>query len=106
LVQNITNCKLITLNNLVDFIITRIIHDQSSNLTFIVTEGQDFSTTEPVLGMAPAVWVPARLPPLRVLQTEALLQCKGDAVQSLCDNLQAGTSQALSLLGWLSPMSV
>ena len=100
--------SLMALDNLVDFIVTCIIHPQAANQTFLVSDGQDLSTTELVRGMAQAAGVPVRLVPVPVwvLQTGASLLGKGDVVQRLCGNLQVDISKARSLLGWVPPASV
>lgn len=100
--------SLVALDNLVDFIVTCITHPQAANQTFLVSDGQDLSTTELVRGMARAAGVPARLLPVPVwaLQAGARLLGKGDAVQRLCGNLQVDISKARELLGWLPPVSV
>lgn len=100
--------SLVALSNLVDFIITCITHPQAANQTFLLSDGQDLSTTELVRSMAQAAGVPARLLPAPVwaLQAGATLLGKGDAVQRLCGNLQVDISKARSLLGWSPPMSV
>ena len=100
--------SLVALDNLVDFIVTCITHPRAANQTFLVSDGQDLSTTELVRGMAQAAGVPARLLPVPVwaLQAGASLLGKGDAVQRLCGNLQVDISKARSLLGWVPPVSV
>jgi nucleoside-diphosphate-sugar epimerase len=105
-VQNLRS--LVALDNLVDFIITCLTHPQAANQTFLVSDGQDLSTTELVRGMAHAARVPERLLPVPVwaLRAGALLLGNGDAVQRLCGNLQVDISKAHSLLGWVPPMSV
>ncbi len=100
--------SLVALDNLVDFIVTCITHPQAANQTFLVSDGQDLSTTELLRGMAQAAGVPTRLLPVPVwaLQAGASLLGKGDAVQRLCGNLQVDISKARSLLGWVPPVSV
>ena len=100
--------SLVGLDNLVDFIVTCIAHPQAANQTFLVSDGQDLSTTELVRGMAQAAGVPARLLPVPVwaLQAGASLLGKGDVVQRLCGNLQVDISKARNLLGWVPPVSV
>ena len=100
--------SLVALDNLVDFIFTCITNPQAANHTFMVSDGQDLSTTELVRGMAQAAGVTARLLPVPVwaLQAGAKLLGKGDAVQRLCGNLQVDISKARSLLGWVPPVSV
>jgi nucleoside-diphosphate-sugar epimerase len=98
----------VALDNLVDFIVTCITHPQAANQTFLVSDGQDLSTTELLRSMAQAAGVRARLLPLPVwaLQAGASLVGKGDSVQRLCGNLQVDISKACSLLGWVPPVSV
>jgi nucleoside-diphosphate-sugar epimerase len=100
--------SLVALDNLVDFIVTCITHPQAANQTFLVSDGQDRSTTELLRSMAQAARVPARLLPVPVwaLQAGASLLGKGDSVQRLCGNLQVDISKARNLLGWVPPVSV
>ena len=100
--------SLVALDNLVDFIFTCISHPQAANQTFLVSDGQDLSTTELVRGMARAAGAPARLLPVPVwaLQAGARLLGKEDAVERLCGNLQVDISKARSLLGWVPPVSL
>ena len=100
--------SLVALNNLADFIVTCTTHPQVSNQTFLVSDGQDLSTTQLVRGMAQAAGEPARLLPVPVwaLRVGASLLGKGGAVQRLCGNLQVDISKARSLLGWVPPVSV
>ena len=44
-----------TLSNLVDFIVTCITRPHAANRTFVVSDGQDLSTSELVRGMAQAM---------------------------------------------------
>ena len=98
----------VALDNLVDFILTCIIHPKAANQTFLVSDGRDLSTTELVRGMAQAAGLPSRLLPLPMwaLQAVASLMSKGDVVQRLCGNLQVDISKARTLLGWVPPVSV
>ena len=100
--------SLIALDNLVDFIITCITHPKAANQTFLISDGQDLSTTELVRGMAQAAGVPARLLPVPVwaLAWAGRLAGKGDAIQRLCANLQIDSSKARDLLGWEPKVSV
>ena len=100
--------SLVALDNLVDFIITCIVHPQAANHTFLVSDGQDVSTNELVHGMAQAAGVPARLLPVPIwaLQVGARLVGKGDTLQRLCGNLQVDISKARGMLGWVPPVSL
>jgi len=100
--------SLVALDNLVDFIVTCITHPQAAKQTFLVSDGQDLSTSELVRGMAQAAGVRARLlaVPVWALQAGASLLSMGDPAQRLCGNLQVDISKARSLLGWAPPVSV
>jgi nucleoside-diphosphate-sugar epimerase len=100
--------SLVALDNLVDFIITCINHPNAANQTFLVSDGQDLSTTDLLQGMANAAGVPSRLLPIPVwaLQTAASVLGKGDVIQRLCGNLQVDISKARNLLDWTPPISV
>ncbi len=100
--------SLIALDNLVDFILTCLTHPQAANQTFLVSDGQDLSTTELVRGLAQAAGIPARLIPVPAwaLRVGTSLLGKNGLGQRLCGNLQVDISKARSLLGWVPPVSV
>jgi len=100
--------SLVALDNLVDFIIICIFHPKAANETFLISDGQDLSTTELVRGLAQAAGVQARLLPVPVwaLEWAGRLAGKGDAIQRLCGNLQIDSSKARHLLGWQPKVSV
>jgi nucleoside-diphosphate-sugar epimerase len=99
--------SLVALDNLVDFIISCITHPKAANQTFLISDGQDLSTTELVRGLAQAASVPARLLPIPVwvLGLAGRLVGKGDAVQRLCGDLQIDSSKARLLLSWKPKIS-
>lgn len=100
--------SLIALDNLVDFIMTCMEHPKAANQTFLVSDGNDLSTSELVRGLARAAGVSARLLPVPVwaLQAGAMLLGKEDEVQRLCGNLQLDISKAQRLLNWRPPLVV
>ena len=100
--------SLVALDNLVDFIVTCITHPQAANQTFLVSDGQDLSTTALVRGMAQAAGVPVRLLPVPVwaLRAGASFLGKSDMVQRLSGNLQVNILKARNLLGWVPPVYV
>ncbi len=100
--------SLVALDNLVDFIITCITHPNAANQTFLVSDGQDLSTTELVRRMAQAAGVSAHLLPVSMwaLDWAGRLLGKSDAVQRLTRNLQIDSTKARDLLSWRPKVSV
>jgi nucleoside-diphosphate-sugar epimerase len=100
--------SLVALDNLVDFIVTCTTHPQAANQTFLVSDGQDLSTTALVRGMVQAAGVSACLLPVPVwaLQIGAALLGKGEMVKRLSGNLQVDISKAKELLSWVPAVSV
>ncbi len=105
----ITNARsLVSLDNLVDLIITCLHHPAAANQTFLVSDGEDISTTQLLQYTASAMGVSSRLMPVPALmiQVAAKLLGKGEVAQRLCGNLQVNISKARQLLGWVPPISV
>jgi nucleoside-diphosphate-sugar epimerase len=100
--------SLVALSNLLDFIGTCVAHPAAANQTFLVSDGQDLSTTELVRAMARAVGVAARLLPVPVglLLFAGRVLGQGAVVHRLCDNLQVDIEKARKLLQWQPPVSV
>jgi nucleoside-diphosphate-sugar epimerase len=100
--------SLISLDNLVDFIITCTHHPNAANQTFLISDGHDLTTTELIQMMAMSAGVSSRLLPVPVslLKVGAAFLGKSVQLQSLCGNLQVDISKARNLLGWVPPVSV
>lgn len=100
--------SLVALDNLVDLIITCLDHPQAANQTFLVSDGEDLSTTELLRRMGLALGRPARLLPVPVslLTAGAALLGRRDMAQRLCGSLQVDISKAQTLLGWKPPINV
>ena len=98
----------VSLNNLVDFIITCIQHPNAANQTFLVSDGCDLSTTELLRRMGNALGKSARLipVPVAVLEAGAALFGRRDVAQRLCGSLQVDITKAKELLGWTPPFDV
>lgn len=94
--------------NLVSFILLCIDHPAAANQTFLISDGQDISTTELLHGCAEALGVKARLIPFpqKLVEVCATMIGKRDAAQRLCGNLQVDISKARTLLGWAPSISV
>ena len=98
----------VSLNNLVNFIITCISHRNAANQTFLVSDNEDVSTADLLRRMAAAQGVPARLipVPLCVLKLGAKLLGKTDVAQRLLGSLQVDITKNQVLLGWKPPISL
>jgi UDP-glucose 4-epimerase len=100
--------SLVALDNLVDLIVTCIDHPAAANQTFLVSDGEDLSTTELLRRMATALGKPARLLPVPswLLEGGAAMLGKKALSQRLCGSLQVDISKTRELLGWAPPLSV
>lgn len=100
--------SLLALDNLIDFIDVCIHHPDAANQIFLVSDGQDLSTTDLVRGLARAMGKSARLIPMpvRLLQLGATLLGRRDAIQRLCGNLQLDIGKARNVLDWQPPLTV
>lgn len=100
--------SLVALDNLVDLIVTCIDHPAAANETFLVSDGEDLSTTDLLRRLGSAMGKPARLlpvPPI-LLQGAAKLLGKVDVAQRLLGNLQVDISYTCETLGWRPLISV
>lgn len=98
----------VALDNLVDLLITCIDHPTAANQTFLVSDGEDLSTTDLLRRLGQAMDKPARLFPVppSLLQLGANLVGKGDMAQRLLGNLQVDISHTRNTLNWSPPISV
>jgi nucleoside-diphosphate-sugar epimerase len=100
--------SLVALGNLVDLIVTCIDHPAAANQTFLVSDGEDLSTTELLRRMGTALGKQARLLPVpnRLLEVGATILGKQALAQRLCGSLQVDISKTRELLSWTPPVSV
>lgn len=100
--------SLVALDNLVDLIVTCIDHPAAANQTFLISDGEDLSTTQLLRKMASALGRPARLLPIpsRLISGTAALLGRKSLSNRLCGSLQVDMSKTRSLLGWSPPVSV
>jgi nucleoside-diphosphate-sugar epimerase len=100
--------SLVALDNLVDLIVTCIDHPAAANQTFLVSDGEDLSTTQLLRRMGQAMGKPARLIPVppALLKAGAALVGKPELAQRLCGSLQVDIAKTRELLGWSPPISV
>ncbi len=100
--------SLVALDNLVDLIVTCTQHTAAANQTFLVSDGEDLSTTELLTRMSKALDRPVRLLPVPagLLQLGGKLLGKDAVMQRLCGSLQVDISHTRQTLGWVPPVSV
>ncbi|MFI8983278.1 UDP-glucose 4-epimerase family protein [Ectopseudomonas khazarica] len=99
--------SLVALDNLIDLIVTCIDHPAAANQTFLVSDGEDLSTSEMLLRMGEALDKPARLLPVPawILKSVAMLLGRQGVAQRLCGSLQVDISKTRTMLGWSPPFS-
>src|SRR5690606_2505734 len=100
--------SLVSLDNLVDLIVTCVDHPAAANQTFLVSDGEDLSTSEMLRRMAGALGKPARLLPVPAVMLErgAALLGKRAVAQRLCGSLQVEIRHPCATLSWSPPGSV
>ena len=100
--------SLVALDNLTDLIITCTAHPGAANQTFLVSDGQDVSTTELLRRMGQAMGRPARLVPVPVgcLTLAAAMVGKRNMAQRLCGSLQVDIEKTRQLLSWRPPLTL
>lgn len=100
--------SLVALDNLVDLIVTCIDHPGAANQTFLVSDGEDLSTTELLQRMSQALGKRPRLlpAPAWMLETAAKALGKQSIAQRLCGSLQVDIAHTRERLGWTPPVSV
>nr|WP_312230569.1 SDR family oxidoreductase [Pseudomonas sp.] len=100
--------SLVAVDNLVDLIATCIDHPAAANQTFLVSDGEDLSTTQLLQRMGSALGRPARLLPVpaSLLQAGAAMLGRRAIAQRLCGSLQVDIGKTRELLAWAPPVSV
>lgn len=105
----ITNRRsLVSIGNLVDFIVTCIDHPRAANQTFLVSDGEDLSTTQLLRRLGNALGKRAWLLPLpmSLLKLSAAVLNKRSVAQRICGSLQVDIDKNRTLLGWSPPINV
>jgi UDP-glucose 4-epimerase len=100
--------SMVALDNLVDFLITCVKHPTAAGHTFLVSDGEDMSTTELLRRTAKAMDKKVILLPVPtfILEWGATLFGKRAVAQRLCGSLQVDINKTRQLLGWTPPVSV
>jgi nucleoside-diphosphate-sugar epimerase len=98
--------SLVSLENLIDFIVVCIDHPNASNQTFLVSDDQDVSTTELLHKIGCSLGRPACLVPVPswLLCSASTLVGKRSLAQRLLGSLQVDIKKNNRLLGWKPPV--
>jgi nucleoside-diphosphate-sugar epimerase len=94
--------SLVAIDNLVSFILHCINHPKAANEIFLISDGEDVSTTELITKTALAFGKTPRLIPVPVglMQFAAKLLGKGEVSRRLFGSLQIDNTKAREYLGW------
>lgn len=100
--------SLVALDNLVSLIVTCVDHPAAANQVFLVSDGEDLSTTQLLVRISKTLKKPSRLIPVPSwgLDLVARLLGKGDFSKRLCGSLQVDISKTRALLNWSPEISV
>ncbi len=100
--------SLVALDNLVDLVSLCIAHPAASGQVFLVSDGEDLSTTALLQRMAAALGRSSRLLPVPAvaLRLGARLVGRPGIAERLCGSLQVDITKTRDLLGWTPPVSV
>lgn len=100
--------SLVGLDNLVDLVLRALTHPAAANQTFLVSDGEDLSTTDLLRRTADALGVRARLLPVpaTLIEAAARLAGKGDLANRLCGSLQVDITTTCARLDWFPPIAV
>lgn len=100
--------SMVALDNLVDLIVTAVRHPAAAQRTFLVSDGDDVSTSELLRRMAGCLGTRAHLLPVPPPALRAALRVvgKGGMAQRLCDSLQVDIGPTIRDLSWTPPVDV
>jgi nucleoside-diphosphate-sugar epimerase len=100
--------SLVAIDNLGDLLVTCLSHPAAGGQTFLVSDGEDVSTTELLRRTAHAMGKKACLVPVPGLMLEnvAALVGKNTLAQRLCSSLQVDIEKTRDLLGWSPPLTL
>ncbi|MGN2437854.1 UDP-glucose 4-epimerase family protein [Pseudomonas syringae] len=100
--------SLVAVDNLADLVVVCVDHPAAAGQTFLVSDGDDLSTTRLLREMGRALGRPARLLPVPavLLKGAAALLGKKAFSQRLCSSLQVDISKTCTMLDWHPPVSI
>lgn len=100
--------SLVALDNLIDLLMVCLDHPYAGGQAFLVSDGEDLSTTELLCRLGMALGKPARLIPVPpgLLRSSAVLLGKRAVMERICGSLQVDIKRTRTVLGWSPPVSV
>lgn len=100
--------SLVAIDNLVSLIIACINHPAAANQVFLVSDGEDLSTSDLLRRLAKAAGISSRLIPIPagLLNMGLTMLGKRMVAQRLLGSLQVDISKTQEMLGWAPPMTV
>lgn len=100
--------SMVALDNLVDLLIICMQHPQAAGQIFLVSDGEDVSTTELLRRTAKAMGKSVMLLPVPTtwLNMGAAILGKQALAQRLCGSLQVDIAKTRRLLGWHPPLTL
>jgi nucleoside-diphosphate-sugar epimerase len=100
--------SMVSLNNIVDIIVTCLTHSKAGNQTFLVSDGEDLSVTQLLKRLASAMDVPSRLitVPSPCLQFGLRIIGKQSIADRLLGSLQIDNTKIKTLLNWSPILNV
>lgn len=100
--------SLISIDNLIDFIVTTISHPKAAHQTFLISDDEDISTTDLLRRIGKHIGKPARLIPLhpRILSFLFNILGRQDFGDRLLGSLEVDITKAKKLLAWSPPKTL
>lgn len=100
--------SMVSLGNLADLVMTCATHGAAPGQTFLVSDGEDLSTTQLLRRMAMALGVRPRLIPLpsALMRAAAGALGRDDVARRLLDSLQVDIESTKKLLQWTPPIRI
>lgn len=100
--------SLVALDNLVDLLVLCLSHPAAAGECFLVSDGEDLSTSELLRRLSHALGQPERLLPVPQawIKGVAWLIGRQDLSQRICGSLQVNIDKTRERLGWTPPLTV
>jgi nucleoside-diphosphate-sugar epimerase len=99
---------LIGIDNLVDLFVQCVRHSAAAGQTFLISDGEDLSTTDLLRRLGQALGTPARLIPIPEQLLDLTARAVGGAklAQRLCGSLCVDIAATRQRLAWSPPVTV